>query len=46
MGLCLAETFGTPVHLAGAGIERVVDDPMGDEPFDIRTKHATLASIP
>ena len=46
MGLCLTETFETPGHLAGAGIECVADDPMGDQPFDMRTKHATLTSIP
>ncbi|MDD9993700.1 MAG: hypothetical protein OXP75_18030 [Rhodospirillales bacterium] len=40
------ETFETPVWLAEAGIEYVADDPMDDRPFDIRTKHGTLASIP
>ena len=41
-----ADTFETLDHLAGAGIEHVADCPMGDRPFDIRTKHGTLALIP
>ena len=36
----------TPDCLAEAGIEYVGDDPMAGPPFDIRTKHATLTSIP
>ena len=46
MGAGLTETFDTPDYLAEAGIERVADDPMDDQPFDIRTKHGTLTSIP
>ena len=46
MGLGLTETFETPDYLAEAGIEYVADYPMDDQPFDIRTKHGTLTSIP
>ena len=46
IGLGLNETFEIPDWLAEAGIEYVADDPMDDRPFDIRTKHGTLASIP
>ena len=46
MGLGLTETFETPDRLAWAGIERVADDPMDDRTFDMRAKHASLASIP
>ena len=42
----LTETFETPNYLAAAGIEYVADYPMDDQPFDIRTKHGTLTSIP
>ena len=31
---------------AEAGTDDADDDPMGDQPFDIRTKHGTLASVP
>ena len=43
---CLTETFETPDYLAEAGLEYAADCPTGDRPFDIRTKHGTLASIP
>ncbi|MDE0201142.1 MAG: hypothetical protein OXK73_01750 [Rhodospirillaceae bacterium] len=46
MGAGPTETLDTPDYLAEAGIERVSDDPMDDQTFDIRTKHGTLASIP
>ena len=46
MGPGLTETFETPDYLAEAGIEYVADYPMDDQPFDIRTKHGTLTSIP
>ena len=46
MGPGLIETFETPDYLAEAGIEHVADYPMDDQPFDIRTKHGTLTSIP
>ena len=46
MGPGLTETFETPDHLAEAGIEYVADFPMDDQPFDIRTEHGTLTSIP
>ena len=46
MGPGLTETFETPDYLAEAGIDYVADDPMDDQPFDIRTKHGTLTSIP
>ena len=46
MGPGLTETFETRDHLAEAGIEHGADDPMDDRPFDIRTKHGTLTSIP
>ncbi|MCY4481074.1 MAG: hypothetical protein OXB97_14395 [Rhodospirillales bacterium] len=42
----LTETFETSDHLAGAGIDYGADVPMDDQPFDMRTKHATLTSIP
>lgn len=40
------ETFETPDYLSEAGIEHVADDPMDHQPFDIRSKHGTLTSIP
>ena len=46
MGPGLTETFETPDYLAEAGIEYVADFPMDDQPFDIRTEHGTLTSIP
>ena len=46
MGPGLTETFETPDHLAEAGIEYVADYPMDDQPFEIRTRHGPLTSIP
>ena len=46
MGPGLTETFETPDYLAEAGIEYVADYPMDDQPFDIRTEHGALTSIP
>ena len=42
----LTETFETPDYLAEAGIEYVADYPMDDQPFEIRTEHGPLVSIP
>ena len=34
------------VRGAGAGVDHVAGCPADDRPFDIRSKHGTLASIP
>ena len=46
MGPGLTETFDTPDLLAEAGIEYVADFPMDDQPFDVRTEHGVLTSVP
>ena len=46
MGPGLTETFETLDCLAEAGIRFVADNRMDDQPFDIRTNHGTLTSIP
>ena len=46
MGPGLTETLETPDYLAEAGIEYVADYPMDDQPFEIRTEHGPLVSIP
>ena len=46
MGPGLTQTFETPDDRAEAGIEYVADAPADGRPFDIRTKHGTLTSIP
>ncbi|MEX2455487.1 MAG: polysaccharide deacetylase family protein [Rhodospirillaceae bacterium] len=46
MGPGLTETYDTPDYLAEAGIEYVADFPMDDRPFEIRTEHGPLVSIP
>ena len=46
MGPGLTETWETPDYLAEQGIEYVADYPMDDLPFDIRTEHGPLISVP
>ena len=46
MGPGLTETWETPDYLAEQGIEHVADYPMDDLPFDIRTEHGPLISVP
>ena len=46
MGPGLAETFNTPDYLKEAGIEYVADFPMDDQPFEVKTEHGPLISIP
>ena len=46
MGPGLTETFETPDHLKEAGIEYVADFPMDDQPFEVKTEHGPLISIP
>ncbi len=46
MGPGLTETFETPDHLAESGIEYVADFPMDDQPFEVKTEHGPLVSIP
>ena len=46
MGPGLTETFDTPDHFKEAGIECVADFPMDDQPFEVKTEHGPLISIP
>jgi len=46
MGPGLTETFETPDYLKEAGIEYVADFPMDDQPFEVKTEHGPLISIP
>ena len=46
MGPGLTETWETPDRLAEQGIEYVADYPMDDLPFEIRTEHGPLISVP
>ena len=46
MGPGLTETWETPDYLAEQGIEYVADYPMDDLPFEIRTEHGPLISVP
>lgn len=46
MGPGLTETFETPDYLKEAGIEYVADFPMDDQPFEVKTEHGPLVSVP
>ncbi len=46
MGPGLTQTFETPDYLTEAGLEYVADYPMDDQPFEVKTQHGPLISVP